>query len=220
MIPYYQPPSLTLGPFTVEVFGVFAGAGILLAAWIAAKRAARDGLDPTILSDWAIWGVLSGVLVGHLVHVGLYHPEELRSLSKVLRVWDGLSSFGGLLGGLVSAVIYFRWRGVAMLRYGDAFALGVAPGWAVGRLGCFAVHDHPGVRTNFFLAVAFPGTTWASTTRWSSSRSPPSCTPWRAEGRSRTGCSRSWRSCTACLGSSWTFFARATSRTATPVTRA
>jgi phosphatidylglycerol:prolipoprotein diacylglycerol transferase len=27
----------------------------------------------------------------------------------------------------------------------------------VARLGCFAVHDHPGVRTDFPLAVAFPG---------------------------------------------------------------
>src|SRR5262249_13818400 len=34
--------------------------------------------------------------------------------------------------------------------------LGVAPGWAVARLGCFAVHDHPGVLTDFFLAVKFP----------------------------------------------------------------
>ncbi|HET9754819.1 MAG TPA: prolipoprotein diacylglyceryl transferase family protein, partial [Myxococcales bacterium] len=29
-------------------------------------------------------------------------------------------------------------------------------GWMVARLGCFSVHDHPGVLTSFPLAVAFP----------------------------------------------------------------
>src|SRR5204862_179026 len=36
-------------------------------------------------------------------------------------------------------------------------ALAVAPGWMVARLGCFSVHDHPGVLTSFPLAVQFPG---------------------------------------------------------------
>lgn len=85
-----------------------------------------------------------------------YHPEELsRGPLQILKVWDGLSSFGGLLGGLVAAALFFRRRGIAFRPYGDALALGVAPGWAVARLGCFAVQDHPGVKTDFFLAVAF-----------------------------------------------------------------
>lgn len=37
------------------------------------------------------------------------------------------------------------------------FALAVPPGWAVARLGCFTVHDHPGVLSSFFLAVQYPG---------------------------------------------------------------
>ena len=35
-------------------------------------------------------------------------------------------------------------------------ALGVAPGWGVARIGCFVAHDHPGLRTDFFMAVNFP----------------------------------------------------------------
>src|SRR6185312_17443244 len=40
--------------------------------------------------------------------------------------------------------------------YGDEFALAVPIGWSIARLGCFVVHDHPGVRTTFPLAVNFP----------------------------------------------------------------
>jgi phosphatidylglycerol:prolipoprotein diacylglycerol transferase len=34
---------------------------------------------------------------------------------------------------------------------------GFAPGWIVARAGCFFAHDHPGWRSGFVLAVAYPG---------------------------------------------------------------
>ncbi|MCY0999426.1 prolipoprotein diacylglyceryl transferase [Myxococcus sp. MISCRS1] len=157
MIPYWHAPSLKLGPLTIEPFGIFVAAGILLAANLLGRQAKRQGLDPTPLADYAPWGVGVGVLVGHWVHLFFYHPEELsKSPFQILKVWDGLSSFGGLVGGIIAAIFFFRHRKLRFNDYADAFALGVAPGWAVARLGCFAVHDHPGVRTDFFLAVAFP----------------------------------------------------------------
>jgi phosphatidylglycerol---prolipoprotein diacylglyceryl transferase len=98
------------------------------------------------------------VVTGHLVHLFLYHPEELsKSPFQIVKFWDGLSSFGGLLGGVLAAIVFFRVKKLSFAAYSDAFALGVAPGWAIARLGCFAVHDHPGVRTDFLFAVKFPG---------------------------------------------------------------
>jgi phosphatidylglycerol:prolipoprotein diacylglycerol transferase len=157
VIPYWKPPSLHLGPLTIEPFGIFVALGILLAARLLGKQAQRDGLNPEPLADYAVWGVGTGVVVGHWVHLFFYHPEELsKSPWQILKVWDGLSSFGGLVGGILAAVVFFRVRKLRFSDYADAFALGVAPGWAVARLGCFAVHDHPGRLTDFFLAVDFP----------------------------------------------------------------
>ncbi len=153
LIPYFELPSIHLGPFTLQAFGLFAAAGVYLAARLAARAAERQGLDTRPLLDFAVWGVVSGVVFGHLAHIFLYHPEELRDPKRVLMVWEGLSSFGGLLGGIVAAAVFFRRRGIRFHDYADAFALGMAPGWAVARIGCFVVHDHPGVRTTFFLAV-------------------------------------------------------------------
>ena len=157
MIPWFEPPALQVGPITIQAFGVLAALGVATGVRTAAWAAGRRGLDPSPVLDFAIWGVLAGVAVGHLVHVGLYHPEELRSPRRVLEFWDGLSSFGGLAGGLAAAMVFFRVRGVPLGRYGDAFAVGMPTGWAIARIGCFLVHDHPGRLTHFPLAVAFPG---------------------------------------------------------------
>lgn len=158
MIPYLHVPPLKLGPLTIEPFGIFVALGIIFAARVLTRQARRDGLDPTPLEDYAPWGVGVGIVAGHFLHLFAYHPEELsKGPLQILKVWDGLSSFGGLLGGVLAAVFFFRARKLRFRDYADAFALAVTPGWAIARLGCFAVHDHPGVRTDFFLAVQFPG---------------------------------------------------------------
>ena len=157
MIPYFEFPSVHLGPLTLQVFGIFAALGVFVGAKLSMWAVERDGLDPQPVGDYAMWGVGSGIVMGHLVHLFLYHPEELAEPWRIFAVWEGLSSFGGLLGAVIAAVVYFRVRRLRLADYSDAFALGIAPGWGIARLGCFAIHDHPGVRTDFFLAVQFPG---------------------------------------------------------------
>ena len=156
MIPYFEFPSLQLGPFTLQSFGVLAAAGVALAAWLLVREAERAGLDPAPMRDAPIWALVGGMLGGHLMHVLLYHPEELHGW-QVLKFWDGLSSTGGVLGGTLALVLWFRLHRLRFTDYADVFALAVAPGWAVARIGCFTVHDHPGSLTSFPLAVAFPG---------------------------------------------------------------
>jgi phosphatidylglycerol:prolipoprotein diacylglycerol transferase len=56
----------------------------------------------------------------------------------------------------VGIIGYFRLHRIPLLPHLNALALGAAPGWAVARVGCFFAHDHPGVRTDFFLAVQYP----------------------------------------------------------------
>lgn len=156
VIPWFELPSLHLGPFTIQSFGVLSAAGILLGVALATRGARELGRDPQVVLDYSVVGVLAGVVGGHLVHLFFYHPEELDSPWRVLQVWEGLSSMGGLLGAIVAAAVWFRWKRLRFHDQADPLALGIAPGWGVARLGCFTVHDHPGVRTEFFLAVRFP----------------------------------------------------------------
>jgi phosphatidylglycerol---prolipoprotein diacylglyceryl transferase len=158
MIPWFVIPPLQLGPLAVQPFGVLAAAGVFLAGKLLTREAARRGLDPLPLEKAAGWALVGGIAGAHLVHVLFYHPEELREGGplQLFKIWDGLSSTGGVIGGLAAILIFFHLQHLRFSRFADVFALGVAPGWMVARLGCFSVHDHPGVLTSFPLAVAFP----------------------------------------------------------------
>lgn len=159
MIPWFVVPALHLGPLALQPFGILAAAGILLASHLLVRESVRRGLPPRPIEKAASWALFGGLVGGHLVHVLLYHPEELRQggVLQLLKVWDGLSSTGGVVGGLIAILIFFRSQHLRFRQYADVFALAVAPGWMVARLGCFSVHDHPGVLTSFPLAVAFAG---------------------------------------------------------------
>jgi phosphatidylglycerol---prolipoprotein diacylglyceryl transferase len=153
VLPWFELPSLSLGPFTIQSFGILSAPGIILAVQLAAKGARELGRDPQVVLDFAVAGVLSGVVFGHLVHLFFYHREELEEPLRILKFWEGLSSMGGLLGGILAAAVWFRRKKLRFADFSDAFALGIAPGWGVARVGCFTVHDHPGVHSDFFLAV-------------------------------------------------------------------
>lgn len=161
VLPYFQSPVVEL-PFgqKIDLFGVLSAAGVMLGAYLgakAAKKYAPGNDDP--LRDVVPWTVGFGLLGGHLLHLFGYHPELITKDDPwvILRVWDGLSSMGGVLGALFGIFVYFRKEKIPVWPYLDAFALGTAPGWAVARVGCFFVHDHPGVKTDFPLALDFPG---------------------------------------------------------------
>jgi phosphatidylglycerol---prolipoprotein diacylglyceryl transferase len=160
VIPYFELPALNL-PLgqRIDIFGVLSAAGVILGAWLAAREARRywPGRDAP-LRDMVPWAVIFGLFGGHFMHLFAYHPELLTAKDPfvVLRFWEGLSSMGGVLGALVGIFIFFRRIKVPLSPFLDALALGTAPGWMVARIGCFFVHDHPGVRTDFPLAVKFP----------------------------------------------------------------
>jgi phosphatidylglycerol:prolipoprotein diacylglycerol transferase len=74
----------------------------------------------------------------------------------LLRLWEGLSSFGGFVGAFVGAIAWRVHYKAELLPYADIVASSFPVSWTFGRLGCTVAHDHPGVFSDFFLAVRYP----------------------------------------------------------------
>jgi phosphatidylglycerol:prolipoprotein diacylglycerol transferase len=158
MIPYFDQPHLDLGPLTVHAFGLLVAAGIWLAARVLARRARQERLDRTIAEQLVTWVLVGGFLGAHLVDRFVYFPAEtLADPLSILRLWSGLSSFGGFVGAITAIFWFVRRHDLQgrTWRYLDAIAYSFPFGWFFGRLGCFVAFDHPGSATSFPLGQRY-----------------------------------------------------------------
>jgi len=160
LFPYVPEPRLDLGGYSLEAFPVLAGLAIVVEYVLVVRRAPSVGIPAELASTLVAWAVGLGLVGAHVFDVLAYTPEKLLDDPIVLfTVWSSLSSFGGMLGGLLGiwGVMHVRrmeararLRFVELLMYALPFTL------AVGRLGCALQHDHPGRASDHFLAVRFP----------------------------------------------------------------
>ena len=134
-----------------------------LGLWLARRRAVAAGLDPDVNDGLAWYALAFGFVGAHVYSVLLYFPTELaRDPLLLLRVWEDLSSTGGILGGALGMWIYFPRHGSPLdprRRRGhlDAAANALPFAWAVGRFACTLAHDHPGRVTTFPLSISLEG---------------------------------------------------------------
>jgi phosphatidylglycerol:prolipoprotein diacylglycerol transferase len=159
-IPYLSFGPWKLGPLTIYPFGIMVGLAILIGAAVGQRRAEKLGLNPRVFSEAVIWMYVGAFAMAHWVSVIFYFPHRIiEDPLSLLKFWEGISSFGGFLGGALTLYIYGRLKKLPMWHMMDAVAYGLVHGWIFGRGGCSLAHDHPGSCTNFFLGVEFPG--WA-----------------------------------------------------------
>lgn len=158
LIPWFEPPVLEipLGGVTIPLygFGILVAVGFLVGGRVAMDRARALGLDPDVINRLIGWLVAGTFIGGHVGYGLMYKPAEyLANPIEFLKVWQGLSSFGGFVTCVPIAIWFFRKEKVPVWPYLDCLAHGLAIGWFFGRMGCFVAHDHPGTPTDFWLGV-------------------------------------------------------------------
>jgi len=161
MIPYFPQPRLHLfGPVSLHGFGTMVAIALVAAWWVTTARCRKKGLDPERMQDMFGWVVVTGFIVAHLYSVLAYYPREaMENPLMLLKMWENISSFGGIAGGMLGFWLYFRFKGSGVgfqerIRYLDVIAYTFPFGWLFGRLGCTLAHDHPGAITSFPLAIS------------------------------------------------------------------
>jgi phosphatidylglycerol:prolipoprotein diacylglycerol transferase len=133
---------------------VLVALALVLGYTLGRRRARLTGLDPQITADGEVWIVVSGFAMAHWVSLFFYFPERFfKNPFTFFEFWSGLSSFGGVIGGIVGALIFFHRKKVSAIKYMDAITFGFVPAWILGRMGCTVVFDHPGRPTDFFLGM-------------------------------------------------------------------
>jgi len=168
-IPYLQIPELVIipkglfggfppGAFSIKPFGTLVAIGVYLGSVLATRQGKRLGLHERVMTSFVTWVLVVGFLGGHMLDVIFYYPGKvLKDPLSLLYIWEGLSSFGGFSGAIIGGFLW-KWRYKAsILPYADVIASSFPAAWVFGRMGCSVAHDHPGLASDAWFAVQYPG---------------------------------------------------------------
>jgi len=157
-IPYETFPAIEIGPLTLRTFGVMVAVGMLLGIFAAALYAEKRGIPRDFVYGLGMRVVLWGIIGARLAWV-VTHTDQIDGFLDIFAVWEGGLTFtGGFIAGALVAVPSFR-RLSSIERWFmvDAIAIGLTIGQMIGRIGCYAVGEHLGGPTTFFLGSKYLG---------------------------------------------------------------
>jgi phosphatidylglycerol:prolipoprotein diacylglycerol transferase len=152
-IPQLDRVFLDLGPFTIYWYGVIIGTGAMLGLWLAVRESQRRGLDKDVFVDLVLWAIPIAILSARAYYVLFKLDYYLENPSQILAIWEGgLAIHGGLIGAIVTAVVFARKRGISFWKIADIGAPSIILGQAIGRWGNFMNQEaHGGEVTRAFL---------------------------------------------------------------------
>lgn len=160
MFPFIDVKPFEIGPLEIHLFGILVATGVVIGSSLAARYAERNAIDPDYLRWVGFRLVVGGFIICHIIDVLFYQQDKLAKDPLILlKVWQGISSYGGFIGGFIMFMWYTQKRykpPISRLELADNAIYAFAPGFWFGRMGCSVAHDHPGIPTDFPLAVEFP----------------------------------------------------------------
>jgi len=149
----FTVPGLNL---SIHSFSVVVLLAVAAALYLTAWRAKREGLDPGVVSELAVW-LLTGGIIGARVFYIIQHPESIQRFSDLFMVWQGgLVYYGCLIGGLIGSVLYWVRHPFPFVAMADAVAPALAIGCAIGRVGCLLNGCCYGDPCHLPWAIQFP----------------------------------------------------------------
>ena len=164
IFPNFDPVAIAIGPLQIRWYALGYLAGFILgwayARWIV-KRDEPLGLRPNRVDvdDYLSFAVMGVILGGRLGYVLFYQPAYyLQNPSDILQVWHGGMSFhGGVLGVVLSILLYGYFKKIPIFRLGDLFAVCCTFGLFFGRIANFINGELYGRATDVPWGMVFPG---------------------------------------------------------------
>ena len=140
--------SITIFGFRIAFYGIIIGIGMLAGMAVAFSDAKRRGQDPDMYLDFALYAIIFSIIGARLYYVIFEWDMYKDNLLQILNLRaGGLAIYGGVIGAVLTLLVFTRIKKVSFFSMADSGVLGLITGQIIGRWG------------NFFNCEAFGGYT-------------------------------------------------------------
>lgn len=153
-MPAIDPVAFTVFGHEIRWYGILIAVGLVCALLIGLKRCKKYGISEDEGTNFFLIMVPCSVIGARLWYVIFEWSYYSKHPAEIIAIWNGgLAIQGGLIVGIITAVIFCRVRKIPVLRFGDAAIVGVPLAQAIGRWGNFINQEAFGRETTLPWAI-------------------------------------------------------------------
>lgn len=145
----------SIGPITIYGYGLMIAIGIIAAYLVGEYRAKRYKLEADHVFNYVIWCVIGGFAGSKLLYFITDFKNIMDNPAILLSLADGWVVYGGIIGGILSALLYSRIKKLDFLAYFDVLIPSVALAQGFGRIGCILAGCCYGRETDSPIGMVF-----------------------------------------------------------------
>lgn len=151
------PRNFSIFGFRIAFYGVIIGIGILCGILMAAYIAKKEGLNPDLIWDFAIYAIVFSIIGARIYYVVFdweIYRDDLISIFNLRN--GGLAIYGAVIAAFITLWVYCRVKKYSFLQIADICVPGLVLGQIIGRWGNFMNREVFGEYTDNLLAMRLP----------------------------------------------------------------
>jgi phosphatidylglycerol:prolipoprotein diacylglycerol transferase len=159
-----KPELFRIGPLVVHSYGFFLALAFIVGMFVSYRYLRRQFMDAYVVFELVLAAAIGGIVGARIFYVFGHWSEFSSSWWEAFRFWNvqGLVFYGGLILGIIAAVMVVKIRRLSIGVVLDSGGLAVPLALAVARVGCFLNGCCFGKTSGLPWAVTFPLETQAS----------------------------------------------------------
>ncbi|MFT5872871.1 MAG: phosphatidylglycerol:prolipoprotein diacylglycerol transferase [Clostridium sp.] len=152
-----DPTAFNIFGLDIKWYGIFIATGMMVGIILASFTAKLKGVDYDELLNIILISFPIAIIGARAYYVIFEFDQYKDNLMQVFNIRQGgLAIHGGVIFGMIAALLYTRYKKESLLKFADVAAPSIIIGQAIGRWGNFFNSEaHGGPVTKGFISI-FP----------------------------------------------------------------
>lgn len=151
------PKTITIGNFSIAIYGIVIAIAMLCGIMMASHIAKKTNQNSDTYWDISIWLIIFSIIGARIYYVIFFWDAYKDNLIQIFNLrGGGLAIYGGVIAGVITAVVYCRRKKLRPLVVLDTASYGLILGQAIGRWANFFNREVFGGYTDNIFAMRLP----------------------------------------------------------------
>lgn len=124
--------------WNIAWYGVIIAGGMLVGLALAVYRGKQEGIRSDVFYDFLLIAAPVAIVCARAYYVAFEWEAYAPNPIKMFAIWEGgLAIYGGVIGGVLTALIFCKIRKLSFLQFADLLLPSLLLGQSIGRWGNF-----------------------------------------------------------------------------------